>query len=663
MRTGLTRKAAGRDLRRRVDRLDRLPLRPHTARLVLAESPEEPDDWLHAPPPLDRWLNHAALDPGWVILGVNVSDPIRTLELVGARPWWPTVPRDVADALGRLWRHALATSLAARRLAREAGDPTPNRLAEAGLLHALGLWAVAAEEPDWLVRWFALADPQERHAFEVRELGTDHANLGRILAARWGCDPLVTDACWLHADLDRGLAAVTDEPERVTLLQRAFQLAEQTPWSLHRVVEHEVGVHDPRVKLLMAEVQARAAGTFLDDRISPDEERLVRSNARLRARLVALTARHSSTDRFLEAFQTADPNDSSETWSDLAAMAWCGEPGVTSARVVWDDASDPSEPGEPSLSVEQVELFRDSEQSVHVALSRTAAREPGRPAGAAVVPAWRAWVGLMVDRSRLQRRMERIVAAFRRQAESEEARLRKGKLDALAEFAAGAGHELNNPLAVIVGRAQLLLARENDPQASRSLRAILTQAQRAHRILRDLMYVARPPEPRPRYCQPDEILRACVRDLRGEAAEREIRVSTDGLEHGARVWADPDALRHLAETFLRNALEATPRGGLIRIVTSGDAERLRWTFHDAGRGVGPLESLHLFDPFFCGRQAGRGLGLGLPRAQRFVEQSGGEIRWSSQPGQGTTFQIRLPLTAGPRPTGESTSGGSVAPAA
>ena len=69
----------------------------------------------------------------------------------------------------------------------------------------------------------------------------------------------------------------------------------------------------------------------------------------------------------------------------------------------------------------------------------------------------------------------------------------RGKLDALGEFAAGAGHELNNPLAVIVGRAQLLLSRTDDPESARSLRIMLNQAGRAHRILRDLMFVGRPP--------------------------------------------------------------------------------------------------------------------------------------------------------------------------
>jgi signal transduction histidine kinase len=265
------------------------------------------------------------------------------------------------------------------------------------------------------------------------------------------------------------------------------------------------------------------------------------------------------------------------------------------------------------------------------------------------LPAWQAWARMLADRSRLKDRLDAVISVYRDRAEGEEPRIRRALLEALAEFAAGAGHELNNPLAVVVGRAQLLMGRETDPRKLRSLRAILTQAQRVHRILRDLMYVARPPEPRPRFCQPDEIMKACLRDLGAESEERGVRLFADSLEHATRVWADPDGLRHVADALMRNALEATPRGGSIRVSSAGDAVALRWRFHDTGRGITAAEGAHLFDPFYCGRSAGRGLGMGLPRAARFVAQAGGEIRWSAHPLEGTRFEVRIPLAPGPRP--------------
>jgi signal transduction histidine kinase len=279
-----------------------------------------------------------------------------------------------------------------------------------------------------------------------------------------------------------------------------------------------------------------------------------------------------------------------------------------------------------------------------------AAEEAGAEGGlAAVIPAWRAWAALIDDRARLESRLSQVHRALRRLSEEAAARLEAAKLEALAEFAAGAGHELNNPLAVIVGRAQLLLVGQTDPKIVRSLRAVLAQAQRAHRILRDLMYVARPPEPRPKLCQPDEIVRASLRDARDDGQQREVRLAAEPLDHGGRAWADPEGLRHLADTLLRNALDATPRGGLVRFSTEGDAGSLHWTVQDSGAGITGAEGVHLFDPFYCGRQAGRGLGLGLPRARRFVSQLGGEIRWHSAPGRGATFHVHIPLTEPPGP--------------
>jgi signal transduction histidine kinase len=235
----------------------------------------------------------------------------------------------------------------------------------------------------------------------------------------------------------------------------------------------------------------------------------------------------------------------------------------------------------------------------------------------------------------------------RGQADEQEVQARDAKLEALAEFAAGAGHELNNPLAVVVGRAQLLLGRATDSETARSLQIILAQGQRAHRILRDLMFIARPPALRPRACRPAEILRASLTTFQEECESRQIRLTGEIDAGEAQSWSDPEALGHLADILLRNAIQATPPGGRIQVRSSRLGNELKWWFSDNGKGIGPAEGAHLFDPFFCGRQAGRGLGLGLPRAGRIVSLAGGSLRWSSELGQGTTFQVCLPLANPP----------------
>ncbi len=239
------------------------------------------------------------------------------------------------------------------------------------------------------------------------------------------------------------------------------------------------------------------------------------------------------------------------------------------------------------------------------------------------------------------------MGTLRGRIQAEDERLRIGKMEALGEFAAGAGHELNNPLAVIVGRAQLLLARSEDPDVARSLRIILGQAQRAHRILRDLMFVARPPAPRPCACKPPELLGAIVAEFQPDCLARGVRLIAEVDDSPAIAWGDPDVLRHLATILLRNALQAASPGGRIVVRSTQRGDELTWSIADNGKGLRAEEAEHLFDPFYCGRKAGRGLGLGLPRAARIVEQAGGRIRWSSGPGPETVFQVNLPVTAPP----------------
>src|SRR5262249_15765640 len=159
-----------------------------------------------------------------------------------------------------------------------------------------------------------------------------------------------------------------------------------------------------------------------------------------------------------------------------------------------------------------------------------------------------------------------------------------------------------------------------------------------------------------------------LRDFESDCTARGVRLLSDIDSTTPVIWADPDALAHLAEILLRNALQATPSGGTIHVRSSRQRNDVVWTVSDSGKGIAPSEAVHLFDPFFCGRQAGRGLGLGLPRAARIVDLAGGQLRWSSSPGRETTFQVHIPMASPPehtdrgtQPAQVSTSGGSRAP--
>jgi signal transduction histidine kinase len=663
----------------RVWRLERLPLRAVTVRAVLS-IPEEFDDACDDIPETRKTRSILDLDPGWAQASASSSRRPSLLAVASESSWWPVGGPGgaAADMMARLWRHSVALGIAARSLARDAGDPDPPAVARAGMLCRLGCWAVAALDPDWLVRWWQTAGTPLRRDREIADLGADLDDLGRRLAERWGCEPLVIDAVWLHSDHSRKLCRAAAEPERLAYIQEAARWVEQTPWSLGSTAIEPMP-SEPRLRILIAEVQARCGAAFAATDATPHEEKLARQNARLRLMLANERYARNRSDRFLQALAASDPASSPEEWASRAALVFCGEPDVSGAQVSWvDEIASRSAPqasqslahpaqqelrppgagdaetgtlkppdsgasGRSAVVVIPIEVRGRTRALVQLQSHLEAAEIERRFAGETSRGAWAAWAALVLDRARLEERLRVVVTALRQTAETEETRLEEQKLDSLSEFAAGAGHELNNPLAVVVGRAQLLLSRTDDAETARSLRIMINQAGRAHRILRDLMFVGRPPARRPRSCRPSELLRESVRDFQEECTAKGIRLSSEIDETGPTAWTDPDALRHLADIFIRNAVQATPSGGKIQVGSKVQKEELLWWFLDSGRGLDSTEAAHLFDPFYCGRQAGRGLGMGLPRAARIVGNAGGRIRWTSHPGQGTSFHVNLPL--------------------
>src|SRR5262249_11321939 len=140
------------------------------------------------------------------------------------------------------------------------------------------------------------------------------------------------------------------------------------------------------------------------------------------------------------------------------------------------------------------------------------------------------------------------------------------KLRALAEFAAGAGHEINNPVATIVGYAQQLLAGENDPDRRHALATIGAQAYRIRDMIGDCMLFARPPLPQPEPLELVAVVRESVARFAQEAQEAALRIEFAPGEQ-VPIFADPLQLRIVISSLLHNCLEALPPGGTVAIET------------------------------------------------------------------------------------------------
>jgi signal transduction histidine kinase len=235
--------------------------------------------------------------------------------------------------------------------------------------------------------------------------------------------------------------------------------------------------------------------------------------------------------------------------------------------------------------------------------------------------------------------------------------LESAKLEALAEFAAGAGHEINNPLGTIAGRVQMLLRNEPDSNRRQDLATIGAQALRVRDMIGDLMLFARPPAPAPRRLLLTEIAQTVINQFAGSARSRscslELRASSPIF-----ATADPTQVRIVLSELIRNSLDSIDsvndrvRGEIsVRLDRSGLSAKSAAVISvtDNGRGLSERDRAHLFDPFYSGRDAGRGLGFGLCKCWQIVTGHGGWIEVDSIPDFATTVRVFWPDEAGTSP--------------
>lgn len=264
---------------------------------------------------------------------------------------------------------------------------------------------------------------------------------------------------------------------------------------------------------------------------------------------------------------------------------------------------------------------------------------------------------------RLQHDLDFLQQALVAQCSDEQDRVQTAKLNALAEFAAGAGHEINNPLAVISGQAQYVLKQmdwfdvpveeiENVAEyleglrekISPSLKKIIGQTQRIHTLLTDLMQFARPTKPKPQLLSVRSLVQEVMHSNQELADQRNVRIMAFEITHDEILQVDLGQSRTALHALVRNAIEAAPAGGWVRIrAEKQSGQMLDLIVEDNGNGPALNIRESLFDPFFSGRSAGRGRGLGLPTAWRFARQQGGEVRFGGTCEGVTRFVLTLPV--------------------
>ena len=221
------------------------------------------------------------------------------------------------------------------------------------------------------------------------------------------------------------------------------------------------------------------------------------------------------------------------------------------------------------------------------------------------------------------------------------------KLSAVGEFVAGVAHELNNPLAAVMGFSEMLKDADVPENHRRHLDLIFKSATRCRKIVQSLLSFARrhQPERKPVAVNKliEEVLEIVAYQLRTSNVEVECRFAPNL----PLVLADGHQIQQVVLNLINNArqaIEAHQQSGRITIKTELQNGLIKIAIQDDGPGIAPEHLTRIFDPFFTTKEVGKGTGLGLSLCYGLVREHGGNIAVSSEPGQGAAFTIELPAT-------------------
>ena len=239
---------------------------------------------------------------------------------------------------------------------------------------------------------------------------------------------------------------------------------------------------------------------------------------------------------------------------------------------------------------------------------------------------------------------EQLAEANRRLQSAQEEIQRSKTIITVGEMAAGAAHEMNNPLAVISGRSQLLASQLTDPKQKHAAKLIFEQSHRLSEIITELMDFAKPVPPQVVEMDLAELVERALHEakLLADPADRSIEVTIADVPP---VIVDPKQVTAALTEVISNAIQATDETrGHVTIHTAYDSYsgRVVMSINDNGCGMDDETLKRAFDPFFSSKPAGRRRGMGLAKTLRWIQASGGSIRLESRVDLGTRTIILLP---------------------
>lgn len=227
--------------------------------------------------------------------------------------------------------------------------------------------------------------------------------------------------------------------------------------------------------------------------------------------------------------------------------------------------------------------------------------------------------------------------------------IQSAKLAAIGELASCVAHELNNPLGIMLGNAELMLQQmpSHSPNHEK-LATIVSEANRAGKITRNLLGFARRREPKREPLDLHDVVRRSLDLVETKLAYNRVELQTVFDPAVPPILGDGDQLTQVFLNLMTNAVDAMPGGGCLIVQTdlqrgqNGPCVAIRVT--DTGVGMDREQLARIFEPFYTSKPEGKGTGLGLSISLGIVKNHGGTITAESEPGKGTTMVVQLPLS-------------------
>ncbi|HEU4367141.1 MAG TPA: ATP-binding protein, partial [Methylomirabilota bacterium] len=265
-------------------------------------------------------------------------------------------------------------------------------------------------------------------------------------------------------------------------------------------------------------------------------------------------------------------------------------------------------------------------------------------------------VGEIAERRHAQDEVSRLNQALQHQLEelhrTQAQLVQSEKVATMGSLLAGVAHELNNPLAVVMGQADLLCVGAKDPALLKRAEMINAAADRCARIVRNFLALARQRPAERTDMHLNQIIREALELLAYDLRTNSAEISLELAEGLPVLWADAHQLHQVVINLVANAHQAmrhsaAPRRLVIRTGLEREPARVQLEVTDTGPGILAEIQTKIFEPFFTTKPPGEGTGLGLSLCKRVIEEHGGTITVESQPGHGTTFRVELPVLSRP----------------